>query len=146
MLPWPLSLILMMIFAAFISFALLYFYNRFGVNRKKKLTRSWPSELTAEQLNEELFNYGKLNGKAVDSTKVSLNLDIQENYVKYIIVILMKRSRNTVKEQSKETENNHNSSVLFPNIAKQHRSAVFLIIYRIKISRISTYPLPGRKK
>ena len=78
MLPWPVSLILMMIFAAFISFALLYFYNRFGVNRKKKLTRSWPSELTAEQLNEELFNYGKLNGKAVDSTKVSLNLDIQE--------------------------------------------------------------------
>ena len=146
MLPWPVSLVLMMIFAGFISFALLYFYNRFGDNRKKKLTQSWPSELSTEQLKEELFNYGKLNGKVADSTMVSLNLDIQEKLCeKYncdLNEAAKKYSEGTV-EGCREKNITHS---FIPKYCKTAPKCCFLDNLFFRISRISTYPRPERKK
>ena len=77
-LPWYVSLVLMLVFAALMGFLLLYFYNRFGRKREKKITDAWTEDLTAEQISDEIHGLGRMNGKATDPAMVSMNLDIQD--------------------------------------------------------------------
>ncbi len=83
LLPWPVSLVLMMIFAAAVGFVLLYFYNRFSESRRKMLTASWSDDLTSEQIDSEIYEFGKLNGKASDPAMITMNLDVQETVSEY---------------------------------------------------------------
>ena len=75
-LPWPISLVLMLIFAGIVGFVLLNCYNKYSERRKKKLTESWSDDISSEQINNEIYDLGSLNSSAVDPSMISMNLDI----------------------------------------------------------------------
>ena len=80
-LPWPICVILMLIFATIVSFVLLYCYNKHFEGRKKKQIESWTDDITPQQINEEVYDLGRMNGTSVDPAMISMNLDLMKRPV-----------------------------------------------------------------
>ena len=76
LLPWPVSLAGMLIFGTLIGYILLNGYNKYSERRKKKMIESWPDDTSSQQIEDAVYDLGRLNGTSVNPAMVSMNLDL----------------------------------------------------------------------